>query len=71
MDGQNFRDLKVWRLGMQLAEQVYHLSQKFPKHEIYGLGSQIQRAAVPIPANIAEGHAMGSTKDFLRYLAIA
>ena len=71
MDGQNFRALKVWQLGMQLAEEVYHLSQGFPKHETYGLGSQIQRAAVSIPANIAEGHAMGSTKDFLRFLAIA
>jgi len=71
MQGQNFRDLKVWQLGMQLAEEVYRLSQGFPKHETYGLGSQMQRAAVSIPANIAEGHAMGSTKDFLRFLGIA
>ena len=71
MDGKNFRDLKVWQLGMQLVESVYRLSQQFPRHETYGLASQIQRAAVSIPANIAEGHAMGSTKDFLRYLAIA
>ena len=71
MDGQNFRDLKVWQLGMQLSEEVYHLSQGFPKHEMYGLGSQIQRAAVSIPANIAEGHAIGSTKDFARFLGIA
>ena len=71
MDEKNFRGLKVWQLGMQLAEDVYHLSQQFPKHEIYGLGSQIQRAAVSIPANIAEGHAIGSTKDFARFLGIA
>ena len=71
MDSQNFRALKVWQLGMEIAEEVYRLSQQFPKHETYGLGSQMQRAAVSIPANIAEGHAMGSTKDFLRYLAIA
>ena len=63
MDSQNFRSLKVWQLGMELAEQVYHLSQRFPRHETYGLGSQMQRAAVSIPANIAEGHAMGATKD--------
>ena len=68
---QNFRELRVWQLGMQLAEEVYGLSQQFPKHELYGLTSQIQRAVVSVPANIAEGHAMGSTKDFLRYLAIA
>ncbi len=71
MDGKNFRDLKVWQLGMQLAEEVYRLSRQFPKHETYGLGSQIQRAAVSIPANIAEGHAIGSTKDFARFLGIA
>jgi len=68
MDGKNFRGLKVWQLGMQLAEEVYRLSQQFPKHEVYGLCSQIQRAAVSIPANIAEGHAIGSTKDFARFL---
>lgn len=71
MSGRNFRDLKVWQLGMRLAEEVYRLSQQFPKHETYGLGSQIQRAAVSIPANIAEGHAIGSTKDFARFLGIA
>jgi four helix bundle protein len=71
MNVQNFRDLRVWQLGMVLVEQVYRLSRGFPKQETFGLTSQIQRAAVSIPANIAEGHAMGSTKDFLRFLAIA
>jgi len=71
MDDQNFRSLRVWQLGMELVEQVYHLSRQFPKHETYGLSSQIQRAAVSIPGNIAEGHATGSTKQFLRYLAVA
>jgi four helix bundle protein len=71
MDCRNFRDLRVWQLGMELTEEVYHLSQQFPKCEVYGLVSQIQRAAVSVPANIAEGHATGSTKDFLRYLGIA
>jgi four helix bundle protein len=71
MDGKNFRDLKVWQLGMQLAEEVYRLTQQFPKHEIYGLTSQVQRAAVSVPANIAEGHATGSSKEFLRFLGIA
>jgi four helix bundle protein len=71
MDSKNFRDLRVWQLGMQLTEEVYRLSQQFPKCEVYGLVSQIQRAAVSVPANIAEGHAIGSTKDFLRHLGIA
>ena len=71
MESKNFRELRVWQLGMQLAEEVYCLSRLFPRSEMYGLSSQIQRAAVSVPANIAEGHAGGSTKDFLRYLAIA
>jgi four helix bundle protein len=54
-----------------LAEDVYRLSQHFPKHETYGLASQIQRAAVSVAANIAEGHAIGSTKQFARFLGIA
>ncbi len=48
MDGMNFRDLKVWQLGMQLAEEVYRLSQQFPKHETYGLGKMLA-ARFPIP----------------------
>ncbi len=71
MDSQNFRSLKVWQVGMQLVEEVYRLSQQFPKQEMYGFTSQIQGAAVSIPANIAEGHAMGSGKEFSRFLAIA
>ncbi|OHB67032.1 MAG: hypothetical protein A2V70_13555 [Planctomycetes bacterium RBG_13_63_9] len=50
MDSQNFRSLRVWQVGMEVAELVYDLSQRFPKHETYGLGSQMQRAAVSIPA---------------------
>ena len=71
VESQNFRSLRVWQVGMELVEEVYRLSRQFPRSEVYGLSSQIQRAAVSIPANIAEGHAMGSTKDFLRFLAIA
>jgi len=61
----------VWQLGMKLAKDVYLLTQRFPKHEIYGLSNQLQRAAVSIPANLAEGHAKESTKDFLRHISIA
>jgi four helix bundle protein len=52
----SFRDLRVWQAGMELVEQVYLLTQTFPKQEMYGLASQIQRAAVSVPSNIAEGH---------------
>jgi len=68
---QSYRQLKVWQLGMELAREVYLLAQKFPKHEVYGLSSQLQRSAVSIPANLAEGHAKESTKDFLRHISIA
>jgi four helix bundle protein len=66
-----FRDLKVWQAAMCLAEEVYRLSGQFPKHEIYGLASQLQRAAVSIPSNIAEGQARNSSKEFHHFLGIA
>jgi four helix bundle protein len=68
---RSFRDLAVWQLGMQLAEDVYRLTAKFPPDEKFGLTSQLRRATASIPANIAEGHARSSTKDFLRHLSIA
>lgn len=67
----SYRDLEVWKKGVQLAKAAYQLTGTFPKHEIYGLSSQLQRAAVSIPANIAEGHARNTTKEFLRHLSIA
>jgi four helix bundle protein len=70
MSLDSYRQLKVWQLGMQLAKEVYLLTQGFPKHEVYGLSSQLQRSAVSIPANLAEGHAKNSTKDFLRHISI-
>lgn len=67
----SYKDLKVWQLGMALAAEVYQVSRAFPKAETYGLCSQLQRAAVSIPSNIAEGHARDSTKEFLHHLSIA
>ena len=56
---------------MQLSEDVYRLTGKFPPEEKFGITSQLRRATTSIPANIAEGHARSSTKDFLRHLSIA
>ena len=67
----SYRDLMVWQASIDLVEQVYSLTGYFPKQEMYGLSSQIQRAAVSIPSNIAEGHARDSTKEFLHHLSIA
>ena len=66
-----YRDLKVWQLAMEMAEEIYRLSAGFPKHEVYGLTSQLQRAAISIPSNIAEGQARNSNKEFFHFLGIA
>jgi four helix bundle protein len=66
----SFRDLDVWRKGVDLAIQVYKKSEKLPRSEMFGLTSQLRRAAVSIPANIAEGKAIGG-KSYPRHLKIA
>ena len=63
--------LDVWRDAMDLVEAVYHLSSEFPDCERFGLTSQMRRAAVSIPSNIAEGAARKSRADYVRFLAIA
>ena len=67
----SYRDLTVWQLAMQLTEDVYRITSTFPNKEIYALTNQLQRAAVSIPSNLAEGHARSSTKDYLRFISIA
>ena len=67
----NCRELKVWQASMELAQQIYRLTTNFPKEETYGLVSQIRRAAVSIPSNIAEGHTRESTKEFLHHISVS
>ncbi len=62
------RNLEIWRLGMRLTGQIYRLTANFPDDEKYGLVSQLRRAAVSIPSNVAEGSARRMTADFLRFL---
>ena len=62
------KDLNVWKEAMELAKGVYCLTKDFPKEEIYGLVSQMRRAAVSIPSNIAEGAARNSHKEFIQFL---
>ncbi len=59
--------LQVWQLGMSLVSKVYRLTAGFPKEEKFGLCSQLRRAAVSVPSNIAEGRARSSNKDFVRF----
>jgi four helix bundle protein len=68
---RSYRDLRVWQRGMDLVEAIYVITQSFPKQEIYGLTSQVRRAAVSIPANIAEGHSREHTKEFRNFLSMA
>ena len=69
--GKSFRDLLVWQRAIQLTVAVYHLTQAFPREEQFGLTSQIRRAAVSIPSNIAEGQGRLNPGEFRQFLAIA
>jgi len=71
MEVKSFRDLRVWQAGMNLVEMIYKLSVNFPRHETYGLTSQIRRSAISIPSNIAEGHARKHTKEYLKFISVA
>src|SRR5712691_9181742 len=68
---RSYRDLIAWQKAMDLVEMVYAATQSWPKEELYGLTSQIRRAVVSIPSNIAEGQGRRSDRDFSRYLSIA
>ena len=66
-----YQNFTAWKKSMELVKAVYVLTSKFPKNEIYGLISQMQRCAVSIPSNIAEGYRRGSKPEFMRFLRIA
>ncbi len=63
-----YKDLVVWQKAMELVVLIYELTEKFPRSELYGLTSQMRRAAISIPSNIAEGRRRGSKKEFLHFL---
>ena len=65
---KSFQDLVVWQKAMELVTEIYRVSQKFPKEEIFGLTSQIRRASVSIPSNIAEGRGKSSKGEFQQFL---
>ena len=68
---RNFRKLKIWEQGIDIVKEIYTISQKLPLEEKFGLKSQITRAAVSIPSNIAEGSSRNSEIEFKRFLEIA
>ncbi|UKE48747.1 MULTISPECIES: four helix bundle protein [Xanthomonas translucens group] len=71
MSPSHFRELEVWRLSVELAKSVYILTADFPREERHGLTSQLQRAAVSVPSNIADGNARASTRDYARFVSMA
>lgn len=68
---QHYRDLIVWQKAIDLVVDVYKLTEKFPRHEQYGLTSQMRRSAVSIPSNIAEGYYRQTRRDYARFISIA
>ena len=68
---ESYRDLEVWQKARELVRRIYRLTQTLPGTERFGLISQMQRAAVSAPANIAEGWSRGQTRDYIRFLSIA
>ena len=68
---RSYQDLEVWQKAMDLVEDCYRLTGELPNTEIYGLSSQLQRSAVSVAANIAEGRERGRTREFLHHLSIA
>jgi four helix bundle protein len=71
MAGQNYRDLVAWQKSMDLVVAVYRVSASFPREELYGLVSQLRKAAISVPSNIAEGQGRGTKKEFAHFLRIA
>jgi four helix bundle protein len=68
---KDYRDLIVWQKAMDLVERIYRASGAFPREEIYGLTSQIRRAAVSVPSNVAEGNGRNTTRDYVHFLGMA
>jgi four helix bundle protein len=68
---RHYKELKIWQKGMHLSKSVYQLTARFPSEERFGLSTQMRRAAVSVPSNIAEGQARHGTREFLQFLSHA
>lgn len=68
---KSYQDLRIWKQAIELVKSVYQLTRKLPKSELYGLASQMQRAAVSVPSNIAEGHNRLHEREFVQFLNIS
>jgi four helix bundle protein len=68
---KHFKELKVWQKGIEIVKDIYEITRRFPKEEMYGLTSQMRRSAISIPSNIAEGFKRYHTKEYKQFLYIA
>ena len=68
---RSYRDLDIWKASIQLVKDVYKLTEQFPKQEVYGLVSQMRRAAVSIPSNVAEGFRRNHSKEYKQFLYVS
>ena len=68
---KNYKELIIWQKGIEIVKKIYALTKRFPQEEKFGIVSQITRAAVSIPANIAEGSSRNSDKDYARFLQLS
>ncbi len=68
---KSYRDLVVWQKAMDVTVETYRFSNDFPKSELYGLTSQLRRAGVSVPSNVAEGYGRGSRKEYVQFLCIS
>lgn len=68
---KSYKELTVWQKSITLCEKIYRITESFPKHELYGLTSQIRRSCVAVPSNIAEGQRRGHKAEYVQFLRIA
>ena len=68
---QTYRDLDIWKTGIDVVKDIYVLTDKFPKHEMYGIVSQMRRSAISIPSNVAEGFKRYHNKEYRQFLYVA
>jgi four helix bundle protein len=68
---RGYRDLRAWQHAMELVTEIYRVTRTFPKDELYGLVSQLRRAAVSVPSNLAEGHGRNSRNEFRQFIGQA
>ena len=71
MKVSSYKELEVWRKGIEIVKRIYALTRGFPKEEAYGLVSQLRRAAVSVPSNIAEGFARANTREYRQFCHVA